>query len=121
MSFLDVYIGYSDDPSFVWNDGNWSGNAPMRQSPFFPSASPFRKLVNKIESRELDGKQLDWGAWATKVNKDYIIDFLEESYSKDWYEMNRSYPHIIKEMDELKTFIEGLDSSKVYLLVATEL
>jgi len=77
--------------------------------------------VNKIESHELDGKQLDWGAWGAKVNKDYIKDFLEESYSNDWYEMYGSYPHIIKEMNELKAFIEGLDSQKVYVLVASEL
>lgn len=121
MSFLDVYIGYSEDKSFVWEGGDLSGNAPMRQSPFFPPKAPYRKLKDMIESGEIEGKQLDWGAWGTKVNKKYIELFFKESYSDDWYKNNQSYPHLIKEMDELKDFIAHLDSTKVYVLVATEL
>ncbi|KUO78006.1 MAG: hypothetical protein APF81_17435 [Desulfosporosinus sp. BRH_c37] len=102
MSFLDVYIGYSDDERFVWEGGEWSGNVPKRQSPFFPPKAPFRILVNKIESGVLSGKKVDWGAWATKVDKNYIELFFKESYSDDWYKNNQSYPHLIKEMDELK-------------------
>ena len=121
MSFLDVYIGYSEDKSFVWEGGDWSGNAPKRQSPFFPPKAPFRILVNKIESGELKGKQLDWGAWATKVNKRYITEFLEENYNETWYGINQSYPHLLEQMAELKNFIKGLDDTKDYILVASEL
>ena len=121
MSFLDVYIGYSEDTSFVWEGGDWSGNVPIRQSPFFPPKAPFRILVDKIESGELKGKQLDWGGWATIVNKHYIIKFFKESYNENWYEINQSYTHLIAQMDELKYFIEGLDDTKFYVLVATEL
>jgi len=120
MSFLDVYIGYSDDERFKWEGGDWSGNVPRRQSPFFPPKAPFDKLVDKVERGELNGKQVDWGAWAAKVDKSYIIKFFKESYDEDWYEEN-PYPPFIEQMNELKKFIEELDDTKVYILVASEL
>jgi hypothetical protein len=124
MPFLDVYIGYLDDLSFDWN----GENVPKRQSPFFPHIepfssydSPFHKLRNRIENCELEGKQLDWGAWAAKVDRQYINGFIQECYGRDWHEKSRGLPHLINEMNSLKEFVDGLDPTKTYLLVACEL
>lgn len=38
--YLDVYIGWLDDPSFSWDGGDWDGNVPVRRSPF-----PLRLMV----------------------------------------------------------------------------
>jgi len=63
--YLDVYIGRLDDPDFKWEGGDWNGNVPRRESPFFPD-SPGRErlfytVVNRIETGRYTGKQTDWG------------------------------------------------------------
>ena len=65
----DAYIGYVDhDQDFKWEGGNWNGNIPKRQSPFFPGGG-FRMIKERIASGKYEGKQTDWGAWVAIVNK----------------------------------------------------
>jgi hypothetical protein len=40
-------------------------------------------LIDKIESGELPGKQVDWGAWAANLSKQQILDFFNAVYEPD--------------------------------------
>jgi hypothetical protein len=62
MSYLDVYIGDLNDPTFKWHGGDWNGNVPTRLSPFFPDGERVRRaLLARIEAGTYVGKQTDWG------------------------------------------------------------
>lgn len=121
MPFLDVYIGDLNDPSFSWENGDWNGNCPKRQSPFFPPPAPFSEMKTMIEQGELVGKQVDWGGWVAKAKKDQIMKIVNDYYLGDWYERNSFLPHLIKQMKELQEYITSLDSEIEYALVASEL
>ena len=112
MSYRDVYVGDAADPSFTWepDDNRWQGNSPKRISEFFPesSAKPYGELKKRIAIGELDGKQVDWGAWAAKVTKAQI-----QEYMKDCYPLEQQ-PEVLK-------LVEKMDEGKLYLLVASEL
>jgi hypothetical protein len=59
MSFLDVYIGDLNDPSFRWDGGDWNGNVPTRLSPFFPGGDRIRRvMLERIDSKANEGKLL---------------------------------------------------------------
>lgn len=124
MSYYSVYIGYMDN-TFDWDKGDWSGNTPNRRSPFFPPATPFDKVIDKIDSGEFEGKQLDWGAWGAKVNKEQIVNFIKESYGDssghNWKRNQVAFPHLIEQMDELISFINTLDDTSIYVIIASEL
>ena len=40
-------------------------------------------LIDKIESGELPGKQVDWGAWAANLSKQQILNFFNAVYEPD--------------------------------------
>lgn len=75
MTHYDVYIGKlaeGADP-LDWG-GDWSGNVPTRESPFFPprgagSEAPFFQLISRITDGRLPGKQVDWGGWLRRLRK----------------------------------------------------
>jgi hypothetical protein len=125
MSFHDVYIGDLDDPNFRWQGGNWEGNCPRALSPFFPPGTPsgpgnpFWALIEKLNKKQFEGKQSDWGAWVAKVNKEQIETFIDEVYGT--YEQPEPLAHLRKRFNELKAFVATLDHAKTYALVATEL
>lgn len=127
MSYLDVYIGNLDDPEFNWEGGNWEGNIPRRISPFFPHKwtpsgySPFSEVVERIRAGIYNGKQTDWGGWVARVTKKQIMELLDELYPPEWYRAQEHFPWILQQMEELKRFVESLDPSKEYALVAAEL
>ena len=112
MSYRDVYVGDAADPGFTWepDDNQWQGNSPQRISEFFPESSsrPYYELKKRIASGEMDGKQVDWGAWAAKVTKGQIQDFLKDCYPTEQHQ-------------EVLKLVEKMDVDKLYLLVASEL
>ncbi|MEX2461302.1 MAG: hypothetical protein WD469_08410 [Paenibacillaceae bacterium] len=109
MSFLDVYIGELDDSNFDYDDGDWNGNCPARKSDFFPRGREiFRLMINKIETGELEGKRVDWGAWIARMLPYEMLTFVSEFY-KDTTEAQ----NIIR-------FIRQLEPNKRYALVASE-
>lgn len=67
MTYCDVYLGRLDDLSFSWDGGGWSGNVPIRRSPFFPWAGlgyvAFFRVIERIEEGKYDGRRTDWGGW----------------------------------------------------------
>ena len=134
--YLDVYIGYFDDPLFEWdekkwNKDTWSGNCPHRKSPLFPYPAPFFQLIKKIENKEFEGKQVDWGGWVARVTKQQIIGFFRESYLCRYEKEGESAfgfnpdifrnKHAEEHLKELITYINSLDEKREYALVASEL
>ena len=90
MTYTDVYVGRlanGPDP-LDWGGKYTLGNIPRADvgAPVFPPTSareePFRRLIKKIESQELAGKRVDWGAWAANVSKQEIMNFIKECYSE---------------------------------------
>lgn len=122
--YLDVYIGDLDDPSFSWDGGNWEGNAPHRESPFFPSGrEAFWRLMRKIDSGELPGKQVDWGAWVARVTRREIEAFIKECYgaARLYQERGEVLGHLYDQLQELRRYVASLEDGKEYALVASEL
>jgi len=120
--FMDVYVGFFDD-TFDW--GGWSsvGNAPTRRSPFFPDGRKANdELQDRIKAGVYEGRQVDWGAWVAKVNRQQILDFIKSVYSEaevaGWA---KSSPHWKVRHDELVAFVETLDPNANYALTASEL
>ncbi len=126
MSYLDVYIGFSEGYSWTPDPDKFQiGNAPKRQSPFFPDGSTaFRRLVEKINSKVFHGEQVDWGAYAAIVTKEQILSFMEELYPPEWQEKTIEFNKCVglpDEYGELKDFVETLSNDEKYILVASEL
>ena len=95
-----AYIGDLNDPEFKWEKGNWDGNIPSQLGPEFPFGSYVSSLIiDKILKGELDGKQVDWGAYVARVDKAQLIKFTDEFYGD--VDLYRS----IKYIKELKEFI----------------
>lgn len=117
MSYLDVYIGDLDDPSFDWEGGDWSGKLPVRQSNFFPAGNQdFKTLVARIQSGRYDGKQVDWGGWVARLFPSEIMSFLDEQYTP----LKLKRCGCKKQVDSIRQYILKLDPNKKYALVASE-
>jgi len=83
---------------------------------------PYRRLIDKIKRGEYSGKQVDWGAWAARVSKQQILDFIEETYrGNDWYTDPMIMPHLYAQMQKLLSSIEVLPDDRDFALVASEL
>lgn len=121
MSYLDVYIGDPEDSTFNWDDGDWNGNIPKKVGPYFPPTAPFHKLLEEIKSGKLFGKQADFGGYVAIVTKKQLKQFFDESYSEDDLKFLKSLKHLSKKYLLCKSYIEQLDPTKKYLLVACEL
>ena len=121
MTYLDVYIGNLDDPSFDWGNGNWQGNVPRRKSPFFPPPAPFQLIIQNVERGLLDGRQTDWGGWTARVTGKYLKDFVHTYYSGERGRYDKCIVHLAQQLAELRAFSDTLLDDKLYALVATEL
>jgi hypothetical protein len=126
LTYLDVFVGElseGDDP-LDWG-GDVNGNLPKVRGPYFPpqgSGAPFSRLRRKIASGEFPGKQVDWGAWAAKVSKEQILDFIDEVYRGDnWYVDPTIMAHLFTKMEELMAYVRSLPDGRSYALVACEL
>ena len=126
MSYLDVYIGFTEGYSFEHDPKKYQmGNIPHKQSPYFPDGSTaFRRLVNKIEAGTFKGEKVDWGAYAAVVTKAQIVGFMEEMYTPEWQEKKKEFNKVVGLADEygpLKEFVDTLSDTEQYILVACEL
>ena len=127
ITYRDVYVGElsaSPDP-LDWG-GDWNGNTPRDRGPWFPAVArsddPFDLLIRKIETGELPGKKVDWGAWAACVTKAQILAFIAEAYTHDHELANgTAMPHLAQQMRSLLTYVQALCDEKTYALVAEEL
>jgi hypothetical protein len=53
--------------------------------------------------------------------KKQIIDFIEYIYDEKWQERNKSFPHLLEQLFELKKVVLKFDDEKLYGLTASEL
>ena len=75
-------------------------------------------LIAKIESGELPGKQVDWGAWAANLSKQQILEFFDAVYVRD--PGGTSFCWLTTLVDDMREFIRALPEGH-YALVASEL
>ncbi len=116
MSYLDVYIGDLNDPTFHWDGGDWNGNVPTRLSPFFPDGSRIQRVIlDRISSGAFDGKQTDWGGHVARVTRQQLKDLLDEQLGVTAAEGSLS------DSRELRDFVNRLNPRKLHALVCTEL
>jgi hypothetical protein len=121
VTYADVYVGRlgeGADP-LDWG-GDWNGNTPSRLSPFFPSSGgrAFSMLTDKVDSGQLPGKRVDWGAWAANVSKQQILDFFVEVYPPEAAELSSG--DSASRRTEVWNFLTDLPDGR-YALVASEL
>lgn len=124
--YLDVYIGDPEDPDFTWEPTNeqWSGNIPTRISPFVGGSREFSDLKRRIRAGELEGKQVDWGAWVTLLDKRGIQRLMSEWYGDAPLGPPPENPvdRVIWEGSrERRAFVDGLEEDRLYPVVASEL
>ena len=125
MTYCDVYVGrlsHGPDP-LDWDGSFRINNTPARLSPFFPPTSGrlFSVLIAKIKNRELEGKQIDWGAWAAVLSRQQILDFIDEQYRGDpTYSDPNNAPHLFAALGQLRELIASLPDER-FALVAVEL
>ena len=111
---INAYIGLLECPNFDFYNGNPSGNIPERISPYLLlSHDIFHRLWELIHQGAANVRQLDWGAVGVIYSKQQLWDFIGSLNS-------RNITHIIEHIDEIKTFIQSLDSEAKYVLVAYE-
>jgi hypothetical protein len=102
--------------------GDWSGNTAPMISPYFPPGDAHNRLFQKIQRGEYSGKQVDWGAWAARVSKQQILDFIEETYrDHNLYTDATLMPHLYAQMKESMGLVNLLPEDGYFALVATKL
>jgi hypothetical protein len=109
---VTAYIGDLSDPKFSWDNGDWNGNRPKKISPEFPDSGI---VLDKIW-KKFKGKQVDWGTYVVKVNKEQITQFVSEIYELPYY-----LSFMNEAIKELIDFIANLENDKIYALVACEI
>ncbi len=125
MTYTDVWIGNlaeGKDP-LDWG-GEWGiGNLPSKAlCPRFPPSGgtyePFRTVVELINSGALEGRQVDWGAWAAVVTKHGIMSLIDKLYGPDnaYCELQ----HLCEALVRLRTAVQLLPADGRFALVADE-
>lgn len=118
--YRDVYIGYFEK-GFDHIGDPYEGNSPFRISPFFPGfSSHYFKLKERIADGAYDGRKVDWGAWAARVTKKQIIEFIDEEYGESPF--TGAYDgHLRKEYEALISFVKELSTDDEHYLVASSI
>ncbi|RFU61975.1 hypothetical protein [Peribacillus glennii] len=112
---IEVFIGDLSDPDFDYETGSWSGNIPKRISGYFPNPhNIFPKLVDKIDKKEITGRQTDWGSWTAILYPNELTNVIIDLYGEQSFETDTM-------VSSLLTFVRQLDNTKQYGLVASEM
>jgi hypothetical protein len=86
------------------------------------SSWSFSLLVRRIREGKLQGKQVDWGAFAANVSKSDILAFIDEVYAADpTYKTPDHSPHLYPKLQELLDVIHALPDDERFALVAKEI
>jgi hypothetical protein len=73
----------------------------------------FDNIIRQINSKQLYGKQVDWGCWVAPMYPNEIIDFITNHYENDSISRNR--------FQSIKRYIMNLNQDQKYGLVACEM
>lgn len=124
MTFTDVYIGrLSGKTDALDRGGSWNGNQPKRISGDFPvkkrgGPDPVSEFHDRMRDGRIQGKQVDWGAWAAVMSKadidSFVVDVYGENYETDVLPFQRSL------YDDLIRVLRSLPDDRLYALVALE-
>ena len=132
MPVCVVYVGSIDDPDFSWDPAAAKSphyNLPRRLGPFFPpsqhlaSYGAWSLLVRRIRSGEYDGRQVDWGGFAARMDLDGVRHFTNEVFPPDFTfgappEFPEMYAHLESQLAELRTFVDALAEGEYYLVAS---
>jgi hypothetical protein len=118
MTYCSTYIGDLADPSFHCDGGDWNGNIPRGIGPAFPKTLEHYPALGHYNSKFFDWtgrtkvtrKQTDYGGWVARVTRAQLLDFIRFCYGSDQHE----------EVDKLIDFVNTLEESGEYALVAEE-
>ncbi|MEN8131087.1 MAG: hypothetical protein ABFS45_13005 [Pseudomonadota bacterium] len=118
MTYCSTYIGDLSDPEFHWDGGDWNGNIPQGIGFPFPDTLEHYPTLGHYNSKFFDWvgrekvtyKQTDYGGWVARVNKAQLLNFIQFCYGSE--------PH--EEVDKLIDFVNTLEESDEYALVAEE-
>lgn len=88
MLFQEVFLGEAArDGALDWGGDPDVGNVPARIGPLFPVSGahvhPYRLLFDWLASGRLQGRRVDWGAYAAAVTQADVTAFLETCYGRD--------------------------------------
>jgi hypothetical protein len=88
-----------------------------------PSYGAWSLLVRRIRSGEYDGRQVDWGGFAARMNLDGVRRFTEEVFPVDFAfpappEFPHLYAHLEAQLRDLRAFVDGLADGEYYLVAS---
>ena len=119
MTYLSVYISEWQDVLDAADDGHDVGT-PVRKSPYFlPSSLAYNKFFSLAEAGDIDAVPSDWGASVAKVDKRWIQQFFERVNAST--DGKTGIGCLNEAQKELLHFINSLDESTAYAIVASEL
>ena len=95
--------------------GTHSGNIPTSGRLRDLDSTAFWKIMDLAEKREFEGRQVDWGAWALKVNGPQLRQVLEAIYGAD--RLKKPWPPV----DSYLALADELGAEQFVALVAAEL
>jgi hypothetical protein len=136
---LEVFIGAVDAPDFSWRespaDTPYFAVSPRIISDAIPdSYRIFWEVLNLTKDEKFVSKAIDWGAWAVRVSKEQLVEFLRSMYVKQWPDENwtelvrrllkkgviMKCEVDIRRMKDLIELIDGLDPDGAYAILAQE-
>ena len=80
MTYLSAYVGDLEDPRFQWGAVKES-HQPRALTPEFPDGHRAWHLVHGfIDAGIWQATQIDWGAWAARVQGKEVLAIVSELY-----------------------------------------
>ena len=109
-----IYIGeLGENGALDWGGDPNLGNIPKHLQPSIYGDDGFWIVVRLVDSGEFEGRKIDWGAWALKLNGPQLREVLTRVFSVDIRRGNAAEEHI--------AFADKLGPDKYVALVAAEL
>lgn len=118
MPYCDVYISTWEDAIQAANGDDKIGT-PKRRSPFIGAGRAAWSLYDEWKQQgRIHPIQTDWAGWVAKVSAEEILAFVKQVLSVT---DTLGQPHLEQQVTDTRNFIDSLDQTQQYALVATEL
>jgi hypothetical protein len=110
-----AYVGaLGPNGALDWG-GTYSGNIPTGGRLRDLDSSAFWKILNLAQEHAYEGRQVDWGAWALKVNGPQLRQVMEAIYGAERLKVPRP------PLDSYLALADELGAEQFVALVAAEL
>lgn len=113
MLFQEVFLGEaSSDGALDWGGDYDLANVPARIGPLFPAKGakvrPYELVFAWVACGRLEGRRVDWGAFAAAVTRSDVAAFVDACYGRDGAPA------------ELLRLVMSLAPGRRYALIASE-